>query len=101
MAYDIFNSEHEQFRAQLSKFLAERVTPFVLEWEKNREIPRSIWNEMGAMGFLGFCYDPAYGGLGVDNLFRVVMAEELGKCGCLGFAVSVAVDHLHQRSGHR
>ena len=43
------------------------------------------------MGFLGFCYDPAYGGLGVDPLFRVVMAEELGKCGCLGFAVSVAV----------
>lgn len=91
MAYDIFTDEHEQFRTQLAKFLAERVTPFVTEWEAKREIPRSIWNELGRMGFLGFCYDPAYGGLGVDPLFRVVMAEELGKCGCLGFAVSVAV----------
>ncbi|MBN2224486.1 MAG: acyl-CoA dehydrogenase family protein [Deltaproteobacteria bacterium] len=91
MAYDIFTDEHEQFRTQLSKFLAERVTPFVTEWEAKREIPRSIWNELGQMGFLGFCCDPAYGGLGVDPLFRVVMAEELGKCGCLGFAVSVAV----------
>jgi acyl-CoA dehydrogenase len=91
MAYDIFTEEHEQFRSQLAKFLADRVTPFVAEWEAKREIPRSIWNELGQMGFLGFCYDPAYGGLGVDPLFRVVMAEEMGKCGCLGFAVSVAV----------
>ncbi len=91
MAYDIFTDEHEQFRIQLAKFLADRVTPFVAEWEAKREIPRFIWNELGQMGFLGFCYDPAYGGLGVDPLFRVVMAEELGKCGCLGFAVSVAV----------
>ncbi len=91
MEYDIFGEEHEQFRTQLRKFLAERVTPFVTEWEKNREIPRSIWQELGAMGFLGFCYDPVYGGIGVDELFRVVMAEELGRCGCLGFAVSVTV----------
>jgi acyl-CoA dehydrogenase len=91
MTYDIFTDEHEQFRAQLAKFLADRVTPFILEWEAKREIPRTIWNEMGQMGFLGFCYDPAYGGLGVDDIFRVVMAEELGKCGCLGFAVSVTV----------
>ena len=91
MAYSIFTSEHEQFRGQLKKFLAEKVTPFAPEWEQNREIPRSIWHEMGEMGFLGFCYDPEFGGLGVDDLFRVVMAEEMGKCGCLGFAVSVGV----------
>ncbi len=91
MEYDIFSGEHEQFRDQLSKFLAERVKPFILEWEEKREIPRSIWREMGKMGFLGFCYDPDYGGLGVDDLFRVVMAEEMGKSGCLGFAVSVGV----------
>jgi len=91
MECDIFSDEHEQFRIQLRKFLAERVTPFAAEWEAKREIPRSIRNELGQMGFLGFCYDPAYGGLGVDPLFRVVMAEELGKCGCMGFAVSVAV----------
>jgi acyl-CoA dehydrogenase len=91
MTYSIFTSEHEQFREQLKKFLAEKVTPFVLEWEKNREIPRSIWHEMGEMGFLGFCYDSEFGGLGVDDLFRVIMAEEMGMCGCLGFAVSVAV----------
>ena len=91
MTYDIFSSEHEQFRGQLRKFLSERVVPFSPEWEKNREIPRSIWREMGSMGFLGFCYDPAYGGLAVDDMFRVVMADEMGRSGCLGFAISVAV----------
>ncbi len=40
MAYEIFTEEHEQFRIQLAKFLADRVTPFVAEWEARREIPR-------------------------------------------------------------
>ena len=79
MQYDLFSSEHEQFRQQVRKFLAQQVAPHVPEWEKKREIPRKFWKEMGAMGFLGFCYDPAYGGVGADDLFRVVMAEELAR----------------------
>jgi acyl-CoA dehydrogenase len=90
MNYDLFSSEHEQFRTQLKRFFAEKVAPNALEWEEKREIPRWIWKEMGKMGFLGFCYDPAYGGVGADDLFRVVMAEELSRCGEAAFGVSVA-----------
>jgi len=90
MKYDIFSSEHEQFRDQLRKFFADKVAPHWEEWDAKREIPRSIWKEMGKMGFLGFCYDPAYGGSGADALFRVVMAEELARCGVPGFGVAVA-----------
>ena len=90
MQYDIFSEEHEEFRRQLKKFFAEKVAPFRDEWDAKREIPRSVWNEMGKMGFLGFCYDPEYGGLGVDVLFRIVMAEELALSGNPAFGVAVA-----------
>ena len=79
MNYDVFHEEHEQFRGQLKRFLAEKVTPHAAEWEARREIPRSIWREMGNVGFLGFCYDPAYGGAGADELFRVVMNQEMAQ----------------------
>ena len=91
MDYDIFSGEHEEFRRQLRRFFSDRVTPHIEEWDEKREIPRSIWQEMGKMGFLGFCYDPKYGGVGADELFRIVMAEELARSGSLGFGVSVAV----------
>ncbi len=90
MQYDLFSSEHEQFRQQVRKFLAQQVAPHAPEWEKNREIPRKFWKDMGAMGFLGFCYDPAYGGVGADDLFRVVMAEELARAMIGGVGVAVA-----------
>jgi len=75
MEYDVFNEEHGQFRAQLRRFLSDKVTPHAAEWEQKRQIPREIWQEMGKLGFLGFCYNPAYGGVGADDLFRVVMSE--------------------------
>ncbi len=90
MQYDLFSSEHEQFRQQVRKFLARQVVPHVADWEKNREIPRKFWKDMGAMGFLGFCYDPAYGGVGADNIFRVVLCEELARSMAGGVAVAVA-----------
>jgi acyl-CoA dehydrogenase len=90
MQYDLFSSEHEQFRQQVRKFLAQEVQPHVAEWEKNREIPRKFWKDMGSMGFLGFCYDPAYGGVGADPLFRVVLCEELARSMTGGVAVAVA-----------
>lgn len=89
MKYDIFSEEHELFRDQLKRFFAEKVFPFAEEWAEKRESPRSIWMEMGKMGFLGFCYDPEYGGVGADDLFRVVMAEEVARCGSPGFGVGV------------
>ncbi len=90
MQYDLFTSEHEQFRTQVRKFLAQKVTPNALQWEKNREIPRAAWKELGEMGFLGFCYEPVYGGSGADDLFRVVMAEELARSMSGGYGISVA-----------
>ncbi len=90
MQYDLFSSEHEQFRQQVRKFLAAKAAPHVADWDEKRQIPRAFWKEMGAMGFLGFCYDPAYGGVGADEVFRVVMAEELARSMTGGVGIAVA-----------
>ena len=68
MAYNVFHKEHEQFRQQVRRFLSEKVSPRVEEWGAERRIPREVWREMGRLGFLGFCYDPAYGGSGADEV---------------------------------
>ncbi|HPQ44787.1 MAG TPA: acyl-CoA dehydrogenase family protein [Syntrophales bacterium] len=86
----LFTEEHNQFREQIRRFFAKRVTPYAEQWDEKREIPRSIWKEMGELGFLGFCYDPKYGGAGADEIFRVVMGEELACAGSSGLTIAVA-----------
>lgn len=89
MDYSLFHNEHEQFRQQVRRYLLEKVAPNVEEWGAKRQIPRDVWREMGSLGFLGFCYDPAYGGSGVDELFRVVLNEELARANAAGFSLAV------------
>jgi alkylation response protein AidB-like acyl-CoA dehydrogenase len=46
---------------------------------------------MGDLGFLGLSYPEEYGGGGADYFTNIVFAEEISKCGTLGFAMSVLV----------
>ena len=72
-----FEEKHELFRSSLRAFLNKEVVPFVDEWEKNREVPKSVWKKFGDMGFLGLMYPEAYGGTDLDFFHTVVFAEEL------------------------
>ena len=73
--------EHVMFRDALRKFLEKEVIPFFDEWEKEGIVPRSIWTKMGEKGFLCPWVDEAYGGMGVDFGFAVILGEELWKIG--------------------
>jgi alkylation response protein AidB-like acyl-CoA dehydrogenase len=46
---------------------------------------------MGDLGFLGVSYPEEYGGGGGDYFTTIVFAEEISRCGALGFAMSVLV----------
>jgi acyl-CoA dehydrogenase len=54
---------------------------------------------MGALGLLGMRYAPDYGGSGLDTLANAILAEELGRSTCGGFAVTVLV-HTDMASPH-
>jgi alkylation response protein AidB-like acyl-CoA dehydrogenase len=89
-----FTEEHELFRTSLRDFLSRNVVPFLDTWEKDGKIDRSIFKEMGDMGFLGLDIDEKNGGLGVDFMYTTILLEELGRLGTLGFATSV-VTHVY------
>ena len=96
---DLFNSEHEAFRDQLRRFVRERVDPHAEEWNAAGILPRSIWLEMGKLGFLGTSYAECYGGSNAGLLYAVILAEELTKTRVSGFSFAV-LDHTDMSSNY-
>ena len=52
-----YTEEHNLFRERLKVFLAEEVTPFADQWEKDKIVPKSVWQKMGQGGFLVLTVD--------------------------------------------
>lgn len=81
MKASFITDEHELFRKSLRKMLDKEAYPFFDEWEANREIPKDFWLKMGANGFLCPWVDEAYGGLGLDFSYSMILNEELERVG--------------------
>jgi acyl-CoA dehydrogenase len=98
-AYPYFTPEHEMLRETIRRFVADRVLPNADAWEEAGYTPREILREMGELGLLGIRYDSRHGGSELDTLATVVLAEELGRSGYGGFAITVLV-HTDMASPH-
>ena len=48
----LYDSEHEQFRDSVRKFLEAEVVPYHTQWEKDGEIDKALWLKAGEQGFL-------------------------------------------------
>jgi acyl-CoA dehydrogenase len=99
MTSPFFTPEHELFRDQVRRFVAEEVRPNADAWEAAGEIPREVFRQMGALGFLGARYEAEYGGAEMDVFASIVLGEELGRAGLSGFAASTLV-HTDMASPH-
>ncbi len=86
-------------RDQLRRFVEHEVQPAGDAWEQAGRVPREILLRMGELGFLGIRYPEKYGGGGLDTLGSVILAEELGRSGIGGFAITVMV-HTDMASPH-
>ena len=91
--------EHAAFRDQIRRFVIEEIRPNADAWEAAGEFPRDVFLKMGALGFLGVRYPDAFGGAEMDTFGSVVLAEELGRSGLSGFAISTLV-HTDMASPH-
>jgi len=103
----LFTSDHETFRRSVRGVLEREVTPHVQEWEEAAAFPaHRLFKALGTAGLLGLEYDPAYGGQGADHSYTVILGEELGRMGCAGVAMAVAVQtdmatpSLHRHGSH-
>jgi acyl-CoA dehydrogenase len=85
----MFGPEHEDLRASLRRFVAERLRPHAAAWEDLGHFPDSVFTELAAHGFLGLKYPEALGGQGGDHLHDAVLTEELARCGSGGVAAGI------------
>ena len=79
MRHDVFTEDHEQFRAQVRRFVDKEVAPKVEEWNARGTSDRATWKRAGDEGLLGVCAPAEYGGAGADFLYAAVVNEELAR----------------------
>ncbi|MBM7367379.1 acyl-CoA dehydrogenase family protein [Gordonia hydrophobica] len=89
----VYEPEHEEFRASFRRFLESTVIPNYPQWEADGVVPRSVFTEAGAHGFLGTAIDEEFGGGGVDDFrFNAVIAEEVAVAGVMSFGINLHND---------
>lgn len=71
--------ELEMFRESLVRFIEREVTPNEQRWRAQKHVDRDFWRLAGAAGFLCTDIPEAYGGMGADFRYEVVLSEELTK----------------------
>jgi acyl-CoA dehydrogenase len=81
---EIFESEHELFRASVKRFVAEEILPHYAAWEEEGIAPREIWAKAGAAGLLGTSIPAEYGGAEAGFLYDSIVIEELAHAGVSG-----------------
>ena len=80
----LFTDEHEIFRATVGRLLDEECVPHHERWEEQGHIDRDAWLKAGEQGLLCPTVPEAWGGLGTDFLYNVVVDEEIARRGLSG-----------------
>jgi len=79
---EVFTPEHEIFRDTVRKFIEREMEPRMTDWEAQGSVDRDIWYKAGEAGLLGLCVPEEYGGPGGDDLYSIIVSEELGHYPC-------------------
>ena len=87
-----FTAEHRALGETVKRFCEQEINPHVKEWEAAEIFPaHEVFKKMGKLGLLGVKYDTAYGGMGLDFSYSMVVAEELGAIPCGGVPMAIGV----------
>lgn len=74
-----FTPEHDQLRSWAKDFATREIAPVADKIDRTDEYPRDLAKKMGEYGLLGLGTPTEYGGLGLDLVSSVVVAEEIAK----------------------
>jgi alkylation response protein AidB-like acyl-CoA dehydrogenase len=95
MRRDIFEAEHDDFRATARAFYDKECAPHTEEWERNGITDRSVWLKAGETGLLGWEAPEEFGGQGItDFRFNAIMTEEYHASGTAGIGFALQNDIL-------
>ena len=82
----IFDSEHEQFRDSVTRFMQNEVAPHSERYRKEGMADRDLYTKAGEHGFLCTWAEERFGGAGIDDFrFEQILMEENVKHGDSGF----------------
>ena len=87
--------EHLQLRRTVREFVEKEINPHTDAWERDGAFPaHEVFQKAGRLGLLGVNKPEAYGGLGLDYSYQMVVTEELGTCnaGAIPMALGVQTD---------
>ena len=88
-----YTAAHEDFRATVRQFVEREIAPHVNDWDEAAErgeyFPRSLYKKAADIGLLAIGYPEAYGGIEADNLYRLIVSEEVAKAGSGGVLASL------------
>lgn len=87
-----FTDEHHSLRKTVRDFVAREITPHVDAWEAAGAFPaHELFGKLGKLGLLGVSKPEAFGGMGLDYSYSMVVNEEIGGCGCGAIPMAVGV----------
>jgi butyryl-CoA dehydrogenase len=73
----ILSETQIQIRDTARRFAENELAPYVRNWEEAGRIPREVVRKMGAIGLMGVCADPEFGGVGADFVAYALAMEEI------------------------
>jgi len=86
------DSEVEEFRSYVARWVDERLIPQAEALDHSGEFPHELFRELGELGYFGAMYPESVGGSGMKNPYSAVtvLCEELAR-GSMGFAAGVCM----------
>jgi citronellyl-CoA dehydrogenase len=87
-----FTEQHDAIRAVIAQFIDKEINPHAGQWEQDGIFPaHELFRKMGKLGLLGISKPEAYGGLGLDYSYQIVLSEELGRIRSGGVSMAIGV----------
>jgi hypothetical protein len=73
----ILTEEQLAIRESARKFAQERLVPNSAEWEQKAAFPPGLFQELGALGFMGMTVPTEWGGAGADHIAYALALQEI------------------------
>lgn len=83
------NENQQQIAEMIRKFGADKIAPYIREWDDQQTFPLDVMHQLGQQGLLGVLVPEAYGGTGFGYLEYITAIAELAKFDP-GIALSMA-----------
>ena len=71
--------EIDAVRETVSRWAQDKLAPLAADIDRNNDMPRDLWTQMGELGLLGITANPDFGGTGMGYLAHTVAMEEVSR----------------------